>query len=607
MRLYRRYLQLVVVGTFAAFSCVMVVVTYNCGPVPLFVVIGLAVYLSRKAHQSSGRMGTARLANFIDLQLSGLFDRSGVLLGKTLATALPNFEERITALFYLASHKDAVAIFEAKRKPMYLRLPETFGVHSAIIAPTGSGKSAGYAIPNLLIDRCSAIVFDYKAELLRETAIARMEMGQRVVCIAPFGLPTGFDFPISRFNPLQLCDPNSRFFLDDAGSIANSLIIRQPNEHQPYFNDAGELVVKAVLAALLIESAAEECTLTELRRITSLPGKLEQLTQLMLNQPSKHAGLMQQLAGQLMSFVDKTRSDVLSTIHTHLNWIDSIAMAESLSETTFQPGSLFDADQGMTIYFHIPVNRIATYRGYIRTVFTSLSNYIFQQGESRDRRIRFYLDESYGLGSRLNSLYDALIYGRSFGMRLNFYFQALSQIEEVFTGNKAKDFRSNVAMTYAGIADYETAQQVSAWIGRQTVEVLSRQNGANAGVSFSFQDRGGRSVSRSYGVSFSRSTQEQSRELLQPEEILQLSRRTSIITLPHIAPILAEPVFYFEHPTLSQLARRSRELILGVTAKPNWIHRLFWRAKPVGNLPHGETHRLQKPPSEVSKDKHASR
>ena len=224
-------------------------------------------------------LGSSRLANFMDMYLAGLItSTNGVILGKTYQNTLPSLKQRILALYEapIARSTDALSIFNASAKPKLLYLPDHAGVHTAYIAPTGAGKSAGHVIPNLLSDKhSSAVVLDFKGELLRETGGYRSTIGD-VICIAPFGLPKNIDFPISTFNPLQLVDPNSTFFLDDAASIANSLVVRSTNQQQPYFDNASELVIKIILVMMLVEASAEECTLSELRNIVTVAnGHLE--------------------------------------------------------------------------------------------------------------------------------------------------------------------------------------------------------------------------------------------------------------------------------------------------------------------------------------------
>lgn len=559
----RRLVWQSVVTFFAAAATVTsIVLLFDYGLLTLIIAAPIVYLMFKGQRRASISMGSARIAGYVDLILSGLvFNKSGVLLGKTGNLTPPTFKQCLVALFSLPiSHsKEAMSIFHVdRRKDQTLRLPESLGMHVAYIAPTGQGKSAGYAIPNLLTDPNSAVVLDFKGELLRETAYARMrQFNQRVVCFAPFGLPKGIEFPVDTFNPLHLIDPASNFYLDHASSIAKSLIVRESNEHQPFFNDAAEMLITSFLAVLITEGEAKDCTLGELRNILSLPHIMDKVTQYMMENAKRYPAQMEQLAGPVMSLQGDARFNVISTINSHLRWLDSVPVAQSLTKSSFDPAGLFDK-RGMTIYIHIPVQFLHAYRGLTRVIFSSLINFIFQQGESKHRRIRFYLDESHGLGSKLDSLYSALVYGRSFGINLNFFFQALSQVDEVFDGSRGRDFLSNIVPVFTGIRDLQTAQAVSSWIGRQTIEAASWQNGLNSSLSESFQDRGGRSMSQSYGHSSSRSYQEQTRELLMPEEILQLPERTSIITVPHLPPIIARPSFYFEDKKLSRLAEQSR-------------------------------------------------
>ena len=202
------------------------------------------------------------------------------------------------------------------------------------------------------------------------------------------------------------------------------------------------------------------------------------------------------------------------------------------------------------------------YTGLVRTIFSSLINYIFEQGESRDRSVRFYLDESQGLGSNLDAVRTALIRGRSYGIKLAFFFQSLSQVGEVFEGSEANDFMANIVPVFTGIRDMETAKQVSSWIGKYTVHTASTQDGLNTGMGRSYSDRGGINVSQNIGMSSSWTTQEQARDLILPEEILQLPERTSIITVPHLPPIIASPAFYFQDWKRKRLAKQSRRYVL---------------------------------------------
>lgn len=557
----------VVVGT------LFIVALYSYGLLPIIIVTPFVLFKYLNKSHISTTLGSARLANYADLIMSGMLYRpSGMILGKLRKVKLCTPKQGIVALFNLplSYSREAVDLFtNARSVDQTVRLDEHRYSHVAYFAPNGQGKSAGYAIPNLQDDDSTGVVvLDFKGELLRETAFTRMKrFNHDVVCFAPFGLPKGFNFPTVTFNPLHLIDPESRYYLDHSAAIAKSLIVRQASEHQPFFNDAAEMIITSFLAAMIAESPKSKCTLGNLRKVLSLPHLMEELTKYMMENAKRYPDQMEQLAGPVLSLQGDARFSVISTINSQLRWLDSIPVAQSMATTSFDPARLFHRKRGLTLYIHIPVHLMHAYTGLIRVIFSSLINFIFEQGESSTRCIRFYLDESQGLGQNLDSLRTALIRGRSYGIKLAFFFQSLSQIGEVFEGPQATDFMANIVPVFTGIRDMETARQVSSWIGRYTVRAAGTQNGVNTNVSRSFSDRGGMGVSKGIGLSSSWTAQEQSRELIMPEEILQLPERTSIITVPHMPPMIASPEFYFLDKQRNRLAKQSRKYILRAPKK----------------------------------------
>ena len=291
------------------------------GPVPFIALLALLVWVSRRGSQQAGTLGTARFAGFADLVLAGLLsNQRGLLLGKTGSLEPPTFNERVASLFELPlwASRQALTIFQANSLgPSLAAAPRIHHVHTCTIAPTGAGKSSAFVIPNLLMDRfSSAIVLDFKAELIRHTYQQRLEMGQQVIVIAPFGLPPGINVPISRFNPLLLTDANHPCFLDDAAMLANSLVIRPASEHQPFFNDKAELTIRAILTVLLAEDSPAGCTLGNLRNILAIAEKVRGHGRVY---DEFNNGLLRQLAGPLMELLEgRERQAILATIDTHL-------------------------------------------------------------------------------------------------------------------------------------------------------------------------------------------------------------------------------------------------------------------------------------------------
>jgi type IV secretory pathway TraG/TraD family ATPase VirD4 len=201
--------------------------------------------------------------------------------------------------------------------------------------------------------------------------------------------------------------------------------------------------------------------------------------------------------------------------------------------------------------------------GLQRVFLTSLINMIFQAGESRERRIRFYLDEAATLGE-IEALYSAVVYGRSFGLRLFFLFQSASQVELCFPKSKADDFRATVASLFCGTNDFRTAQEVSQWIGQTAAHTYSFQTSSNSGTS----TNSGRETSHgtSQGYSTSETLNETARALVRPEEVLQLSTDEAIVLLPHLGvfKVLKMP-YYAARRTLRPLVARVAEYAILAT------------------------------------------
>lgn len=81
-------------------------------------------------------------------------------------------------------------LWTGKRKPGPLvRLPDA--IHTMVVAPTGVGKGVSFVIPELLSNRASMVVVDFKGDLAKATSEhRRRRMGHRVVLLDPFHVVT---------------------------------------------------------------------------------------------------------------------------------------------------------------------------------------------------------------------------------------------------------------------------------------------------------------------------------------------------------------------------------------------------------------------------------
>jgi type IV secretion system protein VirD4 len=545
---------------FVALACLM-------SPVAGAIILLLLLVGSRpKSSQVATAHGTADFADFGDLCQAGcLFQRSGVLLGHAVGMTPPSlaFAAYCLLTFPIRRSWQAVAIASMRGKrpvPIQVRIPDRFP-HVAVFASSGGGKSTCYAIPQLLDCSDNMIVLDSKGELCKATAqFRRDQMGHEIVVIDPYGVTEGCGFQRSHFNPLDLFRGNPTRIVDESRRIANALVVKTGKETDQFWPEISVNLITAVLAFLASEARPEEANFNRMRDILSNPEFMEQMLAVMLNSDSC-GGLLTRLAGQVMQLQGQTKASAYSVANSHVGFMDSLALADTLASTSFDPQALIHGK--VTIYIALPVDRRGELMGVQRVLISSLLNLVFAAGEDPRRRVRYILDESATLGA-MDSLYNAVQFGRSFGLRMMFLFQSNSQVERCFPESQKDDFFATVACVYAATNDYRTAKDVSDWMGQSTVMARSEQSGQNWGGS-NTNGASTPSQSTNWGGNNSTSYNEIGRSLLRPEEILQLPTFLAIALLPNVRPILTAKVPYFVKTDPGMRRRVSSLLRSGIT------------------------------------------
>lgn len=225
--------------------------------------------------------------------------------------------------------------------------------HALTIAGTRAGKGTSLIIPNLLRFNGSVLAIDPKGELARITGRRRGELGQRVV-LDPFG--ENGRWPSGSYNPLDELDPTSREVIDDAGVIADALIIYS-GEGDPHWTSAARGLLRALILLVLDESnfGAQDRHLVAVREIlmTVHPameaahnaanrGKKEgapeisrtiTLAEMMIGFGDKFENVVRAQGHALKAMSDKERESVLSETRTQTQFLDSPALRAVLRKS----------------------------------------------------------------------------------------------------------------------------------------------------------------------------------------------------------------------------------------------------------------------------------
>ncbi len=550
--LYRILLLLILLIVICCLCALGLWIWLQFGIIPILILLFLWA-TSQKQLGRSTSLGSARMANLIDILKSGLHRPDGFLLGEATNLSRLNLKQRLSALLFMplwASTEALCITFARATKLQPIYLPMHRSCHAVHYASTGGGKTAGVVIPNALLDQHGIFVLDASAEILRATAGTRQtQFGQRIIVLDPTSMLDDGVIADS-FNPLSWVKASDPQHFEHCRAMAGALITKTKHEMQPHFPDAAQMMLQGAIYTITKYFPVAQRTLTHLRRIFSRPPELEALI-LTMEQCAATDPQLANFAGQFRMPVGRERASIFTTLLVQTQWLDSPNVASSIATTNFSLNDLLE--DRLSIYLLLGPENMKSFQGYIRLVFTSLTRFVFAQGPSRSRRVHFYLDEIASAGPNLESYYSLLKEGRKYGCRFFSFYQSVTQLAENFTESQIQDFHANTAAMVTAIRDRTTAEHCSKWIGRFTAVANSKQSNASSSYGHSWSTQ---SLNYNHNWSHSSSTggQETVRDLYQPEEILRMSQTTTFILMPHMPAILARPVFYFKHAILRRLS-----------------------------------------------------
>ena len=472
---------------------------------------------------------------------------SGLIIGRVGGEGKPPFRKALQDLFSSwVPAKEACEQFlasirigrKSKVQPALVRLPRA--VHTAVFAPTGAGKGVSSVIPFLLATDESAVVVDFKGENFRLTAEHRQKVfGHQIVVLDPFKLVSQAP---QTFNPLDFIHKDSPTAIDECRDLAEALVIRTGQEKDPHWVDSAEAWISALTALVVHYGEPNDRSLQTVRTLLSSPEKLEMAIKLMCASDA-WGGMLARMGNQLTHFKDKELSSVMTTTSRFLRFLDTLAVSDSTKTSSFNPD---DLRQGkMTVYLILPPEHQRAQSPLLRMWIGSLLRAVVRGGLQEWNKVHFVLDEAASLG-RMDALDDAVDKYRGYGVRLQFYFQSVSQLRKSFPDGQDQTLLSNVSQVFFGINDMPTAEYVSNRLGEQTIVV--RSGGTSTGTSKQYSENNNSSSGNS--TNENDNWAQQGRKLLKPEEVLALSDWTVITFTPGVPPIWTNRIRYFEEPNL---------------------------------------------------------
>lgn len=405
-------------------------------------------------------------------------------------------------------------------------------IHTIVFAPSGSGKTTGIAIPNLLSWNDSVVVLDIKGELYEHTAGFRSAFGQKVYCFEPLSKTN-----THRWNPLEYISKDKISRIGDIQKVA-SMIWRATEGESGYWDGQSRDLFLGI-ALLVMESPDLPFTLSECLRQTCHADLPKHFKELIKKRSESGSPLPSNSVRNLLSFsgmADRTQSSVLSNFKAALELFQLPEIEAATSANDFDFSHL--RKRRMSIYIVIPPDdlpRMAPFVNlFVRQALGINTAETPERNRSLKHKVLFVLDEFAAIG-KIDVIATSISYLRGYGVFLLTIVQTPSQIYEKYGEHTANNIIANHKNRVVfGTSDDNHAKQISESLGYNTVK--------------------SKSISRARGFSKPNSSEtesDQKRALLLPQEVKRLPDNKIIITRPGLNPIIADKIVYYDDETFT--------------------------------------------------------
>jgi type IV secretion system protein VirD4 len=415
--------------------------------------------------------------------------------------------------------------------------------HIITVAGSRSGKGRAALVPNLITYPGSALVIDPKGDLAKYTARHRAKTLKQKVCVFdPFGAAGNLskEFPAS-FNPLSILKIGSSTIVEDAGLIADALIV--PSATDPHWDESAKMFVETLVlhAATWPEYEGHrdllQVSILLSRALRKGMGEKFLVEEELDNNPTEEGAV--QNGGR--AFYDRSERElesVLSTVRRHLHFLGYRKMKPVLKDAGDASLDLAALKrEPMTVYLVLPAMRMGTCSRWLR-LFVNLTLAAMENERTPTRYpVLMCLDEFAVLGP-MKTIEDAAGQIAGLGCKLWPVLQDLGQLKSLYK-DRWETFMGNAGvLQFFGNSDLTTLEWISKRLGQTTVI-----NPGKSDVAYDTRTQAGIT-----GESWSQATQ----DLMTAEEVSRFFGRDDpylrqLIIRPTFPPMVLQRAFYDKH------------------------------------------------------------
>lgn len=391
------------------------------------IVVAIVMYFQ---HRIPYIYGNAHFASFSEAKRAGLFAKKGILLGKKWGRYL-----------CMGGHE-----------------------HVIVFAPSGSGKTRGISIPNLLTWQDSVICNDVKLELHKETSNFRQKHGQKCYLWNPGSI----DGNTHRYNPLDLIRDNKVTRVDDAQKIASIFIPDNPRTDPIWYTLPRTLFVALILYVLDTKELPKTIGAI-MRLVKSRPNFTDFLLEI-LSERSDLDLVCRNNFHLFLQLPEKTQGSILAAFISHFELFDNELIDQATSQSDFDIRNL--RKERMTIYVGITNDNLTRLAPLISVFYQQVIDVMIRaEPDSNEPYSVLFLMDEFAALRRMDSFEKNMGLFRSYHLRVLTIVQDLSQLRREYGEEAAKIFINSKVKVAFTQNDLETAKWLSDIVGCKTIRI----------------------------------------------------------------------------------------------------------------------------------------
>ncbi len=401
--------------------------------------------------------------------------------------------------------------------------------HVFVFSPSGSGKTTSLVIPNLLNWDGSCVVTDVKMTLFETTALFRQKHGQQCFLWNP-GTRDG---KTHAYNPLDWISQDKALRIDDLQKIALTFIPDKPNTDPIWTAEPRVLFV--ALALYLIDTPSENASIGAIIRLVKNTPNFSSWVYKVLQERQDLDPLCYRNFNSFLQTDYRLQTNILKSFTSHFELFDNPYIDAATRHSDFDMTRL--RKERMTVYVGVTSDNLVRLSPLLTVFYQQVLSALLQKipdSIEEPHGVLLLMDEFSAL-KRMEILEKSIGLLREYRVRMMIFIQDLPQIYTTYGHDGGKAFINNKVRIAFAQNDLDAAKLISGWLGNKTVQQYTKNE-----RSMGFDSKLGSSQSMSYTK----------RELMTPNEIMQLPYEKEIIVMEGNPPVLANKNFWFNDVNL---------------------------------------------------------